>query len=112
AYVPGHGQALANGGRYDNVGSVFGRARAATGFATDLKALIELVPTAADGQGAISVPDSDDPALAARVLALREEGEVVINCLGVAPDPRCNRELVKRDGEWVLSELSDHASQS
>ncbi|MEM6581113.1 MAG: ATP phosphoribosyltransferase regulatory subunit [Pseudomonadota bacterium] len=112
AYVPGHGQALANGGRYDNVGSVFGRSRAATGFATDLKALIELVPAAADGQGAISVPDSDDPALAARVLALREEGEVVINCLGAEPDPRCNRELLKQDGEWVLSELSGHASQS
>ena len=44
AYVPGCGQALANGGRYDNVGAVFGRARAATGFATDLKALLGLVP--------------------------------------------------------------------
>ena len=31
AYAPGHGRALANGGRYDDVGAVFGRARPATG---------------------------------------------------------------------------------
>jgi hypothetical protein len=67
AYVPGPGQALANGGRYDNVGAVFGRARAATGFATDLKALLALVPAEAGSCGAISMPDSDDAALAQRV---------------------------------------------
>ena len=50
AYVPGHGQALANGGRYNDVGAVFGRARPATGFATDLKALMALLP-ASDGSG-------------------------------------------------------------
>ena len=44
ASVPGHGRALANGGRYDDVGRVFGRARPATGFATDLKALMTLLP--------------------------------------------------------------------
>src|SRR5690606_28774820 len=44
AYAPGHGQALANGGRYNDVGRVFGRARPATGFATDLKALMSLLP--------------------------------------------------------------------
>ena len=46
AYVPGCGQALANGGRYNDVGAVFGRARPATGFATDLKALMALMPEA------------------------------------------------------------------
>ena len=66
------GQALANGGRYDNVGAVFGRARAATGFATDLKALLALLPAEAGPRGAISMPDSDDAALAQRVAELRE----------------------------------------
>jgi ATP phosphoribosyltransferase regulatory subunit len=105
AYVPGHGQALANGGRYDNVGAVFGRARAATGFATDLKALLALVPGEGEAGGAISVPDSDDPALAAAVAKLREAGEIVINCLGTDPDPRCDRQLLEHDGEWRLQPL-------
>jgi ATP phosphoribosyltransferase regulatory subunit len=106
AYVPGHGQALANGGRYDNVGAVFGRARAATGFATDLKALLDLVPSDGDNQGAISMPDSDDPALAATVAALRESGEIVINCLSTDPDPRCDRQLIEQDGAWHLQVLT------
>lgn len=106
AYVPGHGQALANGGRYDNVGAVFGRARAATGFATDLKALLELVPSERDKRGAISMPDSDDLALATVVAQLREGGEVVINCLSTQPDPRCDRQLVEQDGVWQVQALA------
>ncbi len=51
AYVPGHGQALANGGRYNDVGAVFGRARPATGFATDLKALMALLPATVHRSG-------------------------------------------------------------
>jgi len=102
AYVPGHGQALANGGRYDNVGAVFGRARPATGFATDLKALLALLPAAAEPGGAISMPDSDDPALAQVVAELRQAGEIVINCLGTEPDPRCDRLLRELDGEWRI----------
>jgi ATP phosphoribosyltransferase regulatory subunit len=106
AYVPDHGQALANGGRYDNVGAVFGRARAATGFATDLKALLQLVPAERDKRGAISLPDSDDPALATKVAELREGGEVVINCLSTEPDTRCDRQLVEHDGTWQVLPLT------
>jgi ATP phosphoribosyltransferase regulatory subunit len=105
AYVRGHGQALANGGRYDNVGAVFGRARPATGFATDLKALLDLLPDADAGPGAISVPNRHDPALMARVNELREAGEIVINSLSAEPDPRCDRQLVEADGEWRLQAL-------
>ena len=43
AYVPGHGKALGNGGRYDHVGESFGRSRPATGFAFDLKSLVDKV---------------------------------------------------------------------
>ena len=108
AYVGGHGQAVANGGRYDNVGEVFGRARPATGFATDLKAVVSLLPAAAGGSaGAISMPDVDDPALDAAVARLRAAGEVVINSLSTDPDPRCDRELVEQDGSWVVSARND-----
>ncbi|MEJ2531711.1 MAG: ATP phosphoribosyltransferase regulatory subunit [Halioglobus sp.] len=105
AYVPGHGQALANGGRYNDVGEVFGRARPATGFATDLKALMALLPPDPATQGAISMPDSDDPALISAAERLRGQGEIVINCLATDPDPRCDRELVEQNGEWVVQPL-------
>jgi len=106
AYVPGHGQALANGGRYNDVGKVFGRARPATGFATDLKALMALLPTDSPASAAISMPDTDDPALQAEVDKLRTAGEVVINCLSTEPDPRCDRQLVEQHGEWVVQPLN------
>jgi ATP phosphoribosyltransferase regulatory subunit len=105
AYAPGHGQALANGGRYDDVGAVFGRARPATGFATDLKALMDLLPPEAEEPGAISMPDADDPALEATADALRAAGEIVINCLATEADLRCDRELVEQDGEWQVVPL-------
>lgn len=106
AYVPGHGQALANGGRYNDVGKVFGRARPATGFATDLKSLMALFPAALSDSGAISAPVTDAPELLARVEALRAAGEVVINCLGADPDPRCDRQLLEVAGEWLVQPLA------
>jgi ATP phosphoribosyltransferase regulatory subunit len=105
AYVPGHGQALANGGRYNGVGEVFGRARPATGFATDLKALMALAPMQAELRGAVSMPDSDDPALLELVDTLRDRGEIVINTLGGAVDSRCDRALVETDGEWRVVDI-------
>lgn len=111
AYVPDCGQALANGGRYNDVGAVFGRARAATGFATDLKALMSLVPAEPATAGAICMPDGDDHALAAKVSELRAAGEVVINLLSGAADPRCDRQLVVQDGQWHIQpyEPKNHA---
>jgi len=41
-YVPGHGQAVAQGGRYDDIGSSFGRPRPATGFSADLKEIMRI----------------------------------------------------------------------
>ena len=106
AYVPGCGQALANGGRYNDVGAVFGRARPATGFATDLKSLMALMPEARVPSRAISVPDADDPALDAQVRELRAAGEIVINCLSGSLDPRCDRRLVEVNGQWQLQTLT------
>ena len=106
AYVAGCGQALANGGRYNDVGAVFGRARPATGFAADLKALVALLPLTPAPGGAISVPDADDPALDRRVRELRSVGEIVINCLSGAHDPRCDRQLLEDNGQWVVRPLN------
>lgn len=105
AYVAGCGQALANGGRYNDVGAVYGRARPATGFNTDLKAIVALLPAATIVGGAISMPDADDPALDQQVRELRAAGEVVINCLSGAVDPRCDRQLVEQGEEWLVQPL-------
>jgi ATP phosphoribosyltransferase regulatory subunit len=107
AYVPGHGQALANGGRYDDVGAVFGRARPATGFATDLKALMTLLPTEVLGEQAISLPDfgaghEEQASLHQRVRELRAQGEIVIAALGSSVDPRCDREIKYEAGQWQV----------
>jgi len=109
AYTTDHGQALANGGRYDDVGAVFGRARPATGFNTDLKALLALLPAAQPQCNAISMPADRDAALREKVAALRAAGEVVINSLGGRADPRCSRELVRVDGVWRVQALEHSA---
>ena len=43
AYAQGRSRAIALGGRYDEVGKIFGRARPATGFSLDLRELVEMV---------------------------------------------------------------------
>lgn len=99
------GEALAHGGRYDNVGAVHGRARPATGFALDLRLLASRVPGAPAVADAIAAPSDDDPALQACIRRLRAEGEVVIVTFGVAADPRCGRELVREQDDWQLRPL-------
>ena len=110
AFVAGQGRALAWGGRYDDIGEVFGRARAATGFSTDLKHLLSLDAAAEHAApGGVFAPADDDPALAVLVRRLREQGERVIAALpgqdGAASEMGCDRELVMTDGEWRTREL-------
>ena len=105
AYVSGCGQAMANGGRYNDIGAIFGRARPATGFNADLKSLMAMLPITAAEQRAISAPAAGDPALDLKVRELRAAGEVVINCLSGSPDPQCDRHLVEHDGLWQLQSL-------
>ncbi len=106
AYVPGYGEAVANGGRYDNVGRAYGRARPATGFATDLKTLVQLQAPQAAPSDCIHAPTSADPRLVDAVSGLREDGRIVISSLAGEKDPRCSEELVLRDGEWILQALT------
>ncbi|GHE20449.1 ATP phosphoribosyltransferase regulatory subunit [Halomonas urumqiensis] len=108
AYVPGYGQALAKGGRYDDTGRAFGRARPATGYSMDLKLLATLAPCEPPDDG-IWAPAEGDGVRDA-VMALRERGERVVQALPgqrTGPDEhRCSRELVQRDGQWHVVELS------
>lgn len=106
AFVPGQGQAIAQGGRYDDIGRVFGRARPATGFSTDLKRLLSLVPAQMGALRGIFAPGDSDPTLDRMIAALRDQGERVIRALpgqqGDAAAMACDRELIWRDGSWQV----------
>ena len=78
AYLEGIGAAVAKGGRYDNVGEVYGRARPATGFALDLKTVARVSTRPGTAAPMIAAPEDNDPALAERVQSLREHGRVVV----------------------------------
>jgi len=109
ALVPGWGQAVANGGRYDHVGEAFGRARPATGFNTDLKALIALMSRADEPRrNAILAPADDDLALWQMAQQLRADGERVINALpGQHSAADCDRQLLRdQDGRWQVVPLA------
>ena len=107
AYQASQGQAVARGGRYDGIGSAFGRGRAATGFDVSLAQLLE------DGapQGAIWAPWPEAEAreaLGARVSELRAAGQRVIASLGGADaaTAACDRELVSLDGAWQVRNIN------
>ena len=108
-YGAGSSEALARGGRYDEVGAVFGRNRPAVGFSLDLKALAEVGSTQ-PLPAAIRAPWGEDPELRAAVRRLREAGETVLAMLPghelEAQAFDCDRELVQLGGRWVLRALS------
>ncbi len=103
AYAPALPGAILRGGRYDDIGRAFGRARPATGFSIDLR---DLTRGQDDGaRAAILAPPDDDPQLAALVRSLRASGEIVVRQL--APDELVDgsdfdRELKRIDGRWTV----------
>src|SRR3989338_9548188 len=103
AYHAGSHDAIALGGRYDDLGKSFGRGRAATGFSMDLRQLYRLLPEQAVKPG-ICAPHLDDPALREKIAQLRASGEsVVVDLLGdtaLRGELQCDRELALRDGVW------------
>jgi ATP phosphoribosyltransferase regulatory subunit len=109
-FVPGCGQEIARGGRYDAIGEVFGRARPATGFSTDLKTLMDLSPRDFAGRpGAIFAPADDDAGLVETVTTLRGRGERVLVALpgqaGGARELGCDRQLVRETDGWIVRPL-------
>ncbi|SEI41562.1 ATP phosphoribosyltransferase regulatory subunit [Allopseudospirillum japonicum] len=116
AYVPQWGQAIAKGGRYDETGKVFGRARPATGFSVDLKLLVALQelqhPQTHQRKhlGVLApVQAYTDAQLMHKIRALRAQGERVWVDLageGTKAHPACDRQWVQNaQGEWVISPL-------
>jgi len=109
AALPGQmPQELVRGGRYDEVGAVFGRCRPAAGFSLDLKELVALLPRPA-AQKAIRAPWGEDAALRQAIAALRAQGHVVLRVLPghehEVEEFDCDRALVPHAGAWVLQAL-------
>lgn len=108
AYTPLFGQALAKGGRYDEIGQDFGRARPATGFSTDLSTLIDLSGLTSQTEDAVLAPANSiyDETLQHAVRELRSQGVRVIQGLdGSSVPSHCNRTLEKQGGEWLVKSL-------
>ncbi len=110
AYVPGHGKALGNGGRYDHVGESFGRSRPATGFAFDLKSLVEKGRFESQAKAGIYVSADLYPDCQEIVAEYREQGQrVVQGFVGQevnAQEINCDRQLVKQGKEYLIVKLA------
>jgi len=107
-YVPGASDALVRGGRYDEVGAVFGRKRPAAGFSLDLKELVSVVP-ARGLKAAIRAPWGKAKGLRAAIAQLRAHGDTVV-CVMPGHESEvdefdCDRVLVQVNDQWVVQAL-------
>ncbi|MCP4334781.1 MAG: ATP phosphoribosyltransferase regulatory subunit [Gammaproteobacteria bacterium] len=109
AFLPGQGREIARGGRYNDVGEVFGNARPATGFSADLLNLYQLCGAGELEQNGILAPDRDDEALALLIQQLRADGErVVVDLTDAklgATDQHCDRQIIQVDEAWTVKEV-------
>lgn len=112
AYLPGIGHSVASGGRYDKIGEVYGRARPATGFSTDLARLVKWANVNLQAPRRIFAPYSSDPALWSRITELRANGEVVVQALpgDLRPIQKqgCNYQLISVSDQWDIVPLSEN----
>ncbi|MES2633774.1 MAG: ATP phosphoribosyltransferase regulatory subunit [Pseudomonadota bacterium] len=112
-YTPGASDALVRGGRYDEVGAVFGRNRPAVGFSLDVKEVVAVVPKR-PLKAMIRAPWLDAGADAAElreaIAALRRMGETVVCVLpghdNEVDEFHCDRELALDGARWVVRPLN------
>ncbi len=107
-YAQGASDALVRGGRYDEVGAVFGRNRPAAGFSLDVKTLVGAVP-ARPLRAAVRAPWNESAELRQAIRALRASGETVVCVLpgheSEVDEFECDRELVPAAGQWVVKSV-------
>ena len=108
AYAKGYKGPLALGGRYDEVGQAFGRARAATGFSLDLRGVVTALPPAVPDQ-AIFAPAHADHTLTEKIESLRQQGFVVIQELPGAQsnmsELNCSKKLEHYNSGWHVVDI-------
>ena len=110
AYSGNRPEAIARGGRYDEVGRAFGRARPATGFTMDLRELTEMANEEARPLRVLAPYRPGDAALQAEVARLRASGVIVVSDLpgheGNRAELNCSEQLVARDGGWKRESIA------
>ena len=108
AYARGYTGPVAMGGRYDEVGIAFGRARPATGFSLDLRGIVSVLAPASLPKS-ILAPEGNDKSLLNKIEALRADGLLVIQVLPNSEvnfnELNCDTALVLRNGEWLIEML-------
>lgn len=106
AYIEGVGHAVANGGRYDGIGALFGRDRPATGFTINVNALLDSIVQREEQESILAPSLSEkDPDLSVTVESLRAEGQRVIYQLGDELPNHCTKKLIKQEGLWQVTDL-------
>ena len=109
AYAKGYTGPIALGGRYDEVGLVFGRARPATGFSLDLRGAVTALTPAVPSK-AILAPVGDNQLLQNTIEALRTDGQIVIQTLPNSTsnvlELSCDRQLVYSNKQWQVVPLN------
>ena len=107
-YAPGASDALVRGGRYDEVGAVFGRNRPAAGFSLDIKQVVGVVSPRAL-KAAIRAPWGESDEVNAAIAELRTSGETVVCVLpgheSEVDEFHCDRELVQVAGQWAVQAI-------
>jgi ATP phosphoribosyltransferase regulatory subunit len=111
-YTPGASDALVRGGRYDEVGAVFGRNRPAVGFSLDVKELVSVVAKR-QLKAAIRAPwldgSKDAADLRTAIASLRAQGETVVCILpgheSEVDEFQCDRQLAREAGQWVVQAI-------
>jgi ATP phosphoribosyltransferase regulatory subunit len=113
AYTSTYGRAVAKGGRYDHIGEVFGRARPASGFDSDLKVLAKLSSKVPKRTPGIVAPNIVDEELSTIIDNLRKQGEIVVVNLaneilsdGFFEELNCDREIVRKEDSWVVAPIT------
>ena len=112
AFIPSVGREIARGGRYDNIGEVFGRARPATGFSANLKVLSSLSKQfcQVESRELIFAPYSDDSVLSEKIRDLRARQQAVVQQLpgqtGSAKELGCTAILEFDNQNWVVRPLA------
>ncbi|MFT6372521.1 MAG: ATP phosphoribosyltransferase regulatory subunit [Gammaproteobacteria bacterium] len=108
AFLPGQGKEIARGGRYDNIGGIFGNARPATGFSADLLNLHQLSNVLQIKTLGILAPNSNDADLNQTIHDLRSQGQrVIVDLTDGKSKPaaqRCDKILIRQNNGWTISE--------
>lgn len=111
-YSQGIKREVIRGGRYDGIGKMFGNARPATGFSTNLRLLSRLsCDTEPPYSNRIAAPAEYDAALMQLINELRREGQMVVRQLdgreqAATSQIQCNQAIVKQDGVWIVKKLN------